>query len=837
MRTHCRHMAGHLAAGLGMMLAASATLAQQVETPPTKDNLPVYDQPASNIYKPGKFVDAQTGAIMEYGLPTEPHVIPSEGVFPYGTLPEMGGEVKHGIIPTEPYVMGPDDWFAPTGEDQNANDTSRSQPLMQGFESIGPNGLTPPDCDLARGYDYEVAVTNDDFAVYDSCGTQVFYSDINDYLGSNAFFFDPKVIFDPWAGRWVMMYHEKSTSAQTSHLYIIVTGDSKPFGVTTAGVWWYLFDTVQDSGTSNASWIDYADLGYSNTQLFASGNMFKFSGGFRWARIMVFNKSDVYAANNASWLWWYGLTNGDGSTTTTPRSAKMQTSWSESGNIDAYFVNSREGGGSKITFWKVRDAFGANTLTKSDTSVGTYTPPADATQPTGEKLDTINSRLMPVVVSNDSLGNNGIELFTSVNDTRSGLAGIHLFKFDAVTEALEFETNFGATNWDYWFAAPAADYSGSCFWVFTRTQNASGGEPEMRFIDMNQGSFSFSSKQVRDGDGSYNGVRWGDYFGGQLDWGDYSANYNNPGRPAKVWLYSEYGKNNSWGTYVGASSVFPQGSISGVSPSSTWVISGPPGGPFTNSSQTYTMSSASGDVGTAYQVESLPAWLDASSTYGQIWTSASSTLSLNNNAVNYPLGIYTDTVVFDDCGIGNGSFSRNVELRVEGTDLQVVSMDVVDGTFNPGDLIQVSGQYKNNGNLPTGTFQADFYASTNTFISTFDEYLGSRTYSSLGAGQTMNFGTHFLTLPCMAEDDYYIGVIVTVTGDIDTSDNVNLDLTPITYEYCPGDYNGDCVVNTQDFIEFLNDWSANNRNADCNNDGTINTQDFICFLNLWSAGC
>ena len=775
---------------------------------------------------------------MEYGLPAEPHAIPSKGVFPAGTLPDPAVKIPHPSIPTEPYIAGPGDWFAPVDEDQNAGDTSRAQPLMQNFDAVGPNGLTPPDPDLARGYEYEVTVTNDDFAVYDSCGTQVFYSDINDYLGDSAFFYDPKIIFDPWAGRWVMMYHEKNISSQTSHLYIIVTGDDKPFGVTTQGVWWYVFNTVQDGGTGNASWIDYTDLGYSSTQLFASGNMFKFSdGGFRWSRLIVFNKADIYAGNSAGWLYWYNLTNGDGSTTTTPRSVKMQASWSESGIIDAYFVNSREGGGNKITFWKVRDAFGANTLTKNDTTVGTYTPPGPATQPTGETLDTISSRLMPVVATTDTLGNNGIDLFTSVNDTSSGLAGTHLFRFDAVTEAIEFETIFVGPGWDYWFAAPAADYSGSAFWVFTRTQNATGGEPEMRFVDMDQGTFSGSSAQIRDGDGSYNGFRWGDYFGGQLDWGDYNANFNTPGRPAKVWLYAEYGKPNSWMTHVGATSVFGQGSISGVSPSSTWVITGPPGGPFSNSSQLYTMSSASGDVGTAYQVESLPSWLDASSTYGQIWTSASSTLSLNANANSLPFGTYTDTVVFDDCGNGMGSFSRNVALRVQAPALPVVSMNVGNGTFNPGDTIAVSGQYKNNGNLPTGTFTADFYASTNTFISTFDEYLGSRSYASLGAGQTFNFGTHFLTLPCMPEDDYYIGVIVTVTSDADTSDNVNLDLTPITYEYCPGDYNGDCNVNTQDFVAFLNDWSAGNMAADCNNDRVINTQDFICFLNLWTSGC
>lgn len=54
---------------------------------------------------------------------------------------------------------------------------------------------------------------------------------------------------------------------------------------------------------------------------------------------------------------------------------------------------------------------------------------------------------------------------------------------------------------------------------------------------------------------------------------------------------------------------------------------------------------------------------------------------------------------------------------------------------------------------------------------------------------------------------------------------------------CDADWNGDGVVNTQDFIAYLNDWSAREPGADLNGDGVVNSQDFIVFLNLWNAGC
>ncbi len=829
--------AGGLAAGLALALGATGSLAQPIgQAPPLREDLPEFKPVVRNIAS-GVQYDPETGMYSEYVQGIAPVHIPEGGVFPDGTIPQPEREAGRPMRPgDDPWIPDGSGYWPPMQDDLAG---PRSQPLMQNFEGPGYNGLTPPDPDMARGYDYQVTVTNDDFAVYDSCGTELYYRDINDFLGISDFLFDPKVIFDPWAGRWVMMYHIQDSNPQTSRLVFVISADSTPFGLPGSGSWWYNFNVLQDAGTGDASWADYFDLGYSNTQLSAAGNMFRFAGGFRWGRIMVFDKTAMYAAGSAGYWNWWNLTNADGTQTNTPRAAKMQWSWSEGGfNVDAYFVNSRWGGGNRITFWKARDVFGTNLLGKADTVVGNYTVPPDAVQPTGVSLDTIDCRLMTAIVAGDAQNGNGIELFTALNTERNGSdCGTHLFKFDAVSHALEFESNFGANGFDYWFASSAADYSGSNFWVFTRTANSAGNEPEIRAVDYNKGVFSSSSFGIKDGTGSYSGFRWGDYFGGGLDWGDYNNNGGSTGAQ-KVWLYAEYGKaGNTWGTHAGASSVFGQGSISSVAPGGAWVISGPPGGPFAPASQVYTVGSAAGDTGTAFTVTSLPSWLDTNKTYSQLWSTASVTLSVNGTANGLGLGTYNDTVFFTDCFNGGVQWTRSVQLNVEAADLEVLSCLVADGTFNPGDTISVSGQYRNNGNLPTGSFTADFYASTNTIISPADTLLGSRNYSSLGAGSTMNFGTHFLTLPCMPEGNRYIGVIVTVTGDADTSDNTGYDPTVIGYEYCGGDFNNDCVVNTVDVLAFLNAWSTGNRSADCNGDGTINTVDVLCFLNLWSAGC
>ncbi|MBK7403314.1 MAG: hypothetical protein IPJ41_01440 [Phycisphaerales bacterium] len=54
---------------------------------------------------------------------------------------------------------------------------------------------------------------------------------------------------------------------------------------------------------------------------------------------------------------------------------------------------------------------------------------------------------------------------------------------------------------------------------------------------------------------------------------------------------------------------------------------------------------------------------------------------------------------------------------------------------------------------------------------------------------------------------------------------------------CPGDFNGDGLVDTRDVIAFLNAWTSRQASADCDGNGVVDTRDVLCFLNLWAAGC
>lgn len=59
----------------------------------------------------------------------------------------------------------------------------------------------------------------------------------------------------------------------------------------------------------------------------------------------------------------------------------------------------------------------------------------------------------------------------------------------------------------------------------------------------------------------------------------------------------------------------------------------------------------------------------------------------------------------------------------------------------------------------------------------------------------------------------------------------------LTPAFCPADFNEDGIVNTLDFLAFLNAYNVIDPGADFNGDGVVNTLDFLGFLNAYSRGC
>lgn len=590
--------------------------------------------------------------------------IPIEGIgLPAGAV-DFEGEV-HSALPFDGAVLPYDrTQRGPALADPSALFDLRAPGRLHDFEGLLENGWIPPDPDIGVGPAHIVEVTNDDFAVYDKCGNQLFGADANAFLGIVGKLFDPHVAYDPWNGRWIMLWHFINTNPQESRLILVVSAGSTPPGL--GGWWYYNFPAIKDPGTADAAYADYFDLGFGADAVYCSGNYFRFSNdSFRYAMIRTWDKAEVYNALAAFQTDDIGLTNPDGSATFAPRAAELQWTF----GTDGFFVNSRPGGGNLLTVWRLADPLGAHTLTRVDINVGAYDPPPMAVQPNGQSLDTIDCRLMNAVVARD-LVTNRYRLYTGLQERHnwgeaSDRAIIRLYEIEPLAGTLHGNIGTGASGLYYWFPTVAADYAGNTLFVFARTGPGAGALPEVRYIDyLAGGSFGFSV-QLKSGENNYGGFRWGDYFGAQLDWGDY---YNGD-QPEKIWLVGEYCRPSGlWGTWIGASTGGTPGVLD-VTPAAVYSISGPAGGPFVPASQVYTLSNTGG-VGLNWELSGLPFWLHADATRGQIPGGGAQGVTVSVDAAANLLapGFYSAALAFSDCYTGgSGTRFRRVELTVTST--------------------------------------------------------------------------------------------------------------------------------------------------------------------------
>ncbi len=102
-----------------------------------------------------------------------------------------------------------------------------------------------------------------------------------------------------------------------------------------------------------------------------------------------------------------------------------------------------------------------------------------------------------------------------------------------------------------------------------------------------------------------------------------------------------------------------------VTPSSGFVSGGPPGGPFSPISQTYTLSNV-GQAALNWTATNSTTWLTLSATSGSLAAGASTnvTATINANANNLAPGGYSDTIGFTNTTSGLGNTTRAVNLNI-----------------------------------------------------------------------------------------------------------------------------------------------------------------------------
>ena len=241
---------------------------------------------------------------------------------PIGT-PRPGDWADYRIEPIElPGDMGP--LPSPAASYTEVDDAPGAAPpqpsgatLASGFPGLADQvnafgfSFIPPDPIMAAGPNHLMGLVNASFGIFAKSGTlqkkidatvwfqNVLPGKIGDcQTTALGCLFDPKVFYDHFANRWVMVWLASDRSTE-SWILVSVSDDSDPHG---AWCNWAL-DGDLNGSTAAQNWSDYQGLGFDNQAVYIVPNQFAFGGGFDYAKIRILPKSTLYNTSCPAITW------------------------------------------------------------------------------------------------------------------------------------------------------------------------------------------------------------------------------------------------------------------------------------------------------------------------------------------------------------------------------------------------------------------------------------------------------------------------------------------------------------------------------------------------------
>ncbi len=432
--------------------------------------------------------------------------------------------------------------------------------LLVNFESIDDGSQLdgflhrPPDCAMAAGQNHVMVAINSMFAIYTKTGTlvsQASYASFFSSVCSGCSPFDPRVVYDSLAARWILLcVNGNSSTTNVSNYLIAVSQTSDP-----TGSWWlYSINGVLNyPGTGENTWADFPQLGFdgiasaSGGAVYVTSNQFTFgaSPSFRTAALNILPKSSLYAGTALNYWRASDRLNSDGTPAFTLSPALTY------GNPGGEFLINTRNVGNFVSLWKVIPTYpptAVNWTLQSTNTIGTYTIPPDATQPGGCALMATNDSR---ISSNAVWRNNKIyAAFTEGRDWGGGggtVSAIRVVRINTSTNATEQNETFGTDGFHYFFPAIATDGADNEVVTFARANSSEFGS--IYFTGrLTSDSAMQASTLLKSGALCITGNRWGDYFSAAID----------PADNSKVWIYGVWAKDVSgvslpwdWGTWIG----------------------------------------------------------------------------------------------------------------------------------------------------------------------------------------------------------------------------------------------------------------------------------------------
>jgi hypothetical protein len=412
------------------------------------------------------------------------------------------------------------------------------------FGGIGATGWIPPDCTMAVGPKHVVVSVNSSIAIYNKAGGAALLQRTLTAWFANviqgATIFDPKLLFDQHAARWVLLAAAVSSDPQVSAYLLSVSATADP-----RGPWRnYSLNAMVDGSTATDNWADYPSLGVDSHALYITSNQFVFNGNFAYPKIRVVPKSGPYSGGTATFFDFVNMKNADGTQAFT-----IQPCHTYGAPQVEYLVNSAFPKGNYLTVWQIEQSGSAFVLRSTQVPTAPYTLPPNAEQKgNNDPLNTGDVRIQHAVFRGDSI-------WCALTTARSWAAGssqaaIHWFQIRAAASAVVQQGVYGAAKIHYFYPACCPDNNGNMIMVFSRCGGSEFGSiysTGRRATDP-LGTLQ-SSALLKAGVANYVGKD----DSGRNRWGDYAGVAADPSNPRGVWFYSLFASAvNTWGTWVGS---------------------------------------------------------------------------------------------------------------------------------------------------------------------------------------------------------------------------------------------------------------------------------------------
>ena len=160
--------------------------------------------------------------------------------------------------------------------------------MLSGFPALDDNlTANPPDTHGAVGPNHIMTVLNSEILIQTRDGRPLGRLILEDFFRTHSpvtLAYDPRVVYDPKANRWIFCVLAEPESARNA-LYVAVSQTPDPSGQ------WNLFRI----GPADGSWLDYPTLALHGPWILLTLNQYALTGGrFQGGALLVFTAQDLY---------------------------------------------------------------------------------------------------------------------------------------------------------------------------------------------------------------------------------------------------------------------------------------------------------------------------------------------------------------------------------------------------------------------------------------------------------------------------------------------------------------------------------------------------------------